>query len=443
MDLSEKSTLVQIGSSPVEIIRRIYNKADWVSHVDDKLQYRGFSFPDDTNESLDDLICLYTNKKSKRVGYAGKKLKKIFLDLPSVEQRKVGLALLGGGMTDSEWVCKRLDNYKESFDKDWKINWHPCYEEAIEQCWNKYHGLYCGKLLIQFLPEEIVRKHLDVLTDKDFYFYLCRRFVNASWFELNIEKLKSCTYINAYLSVMAKTKDGISEEEARLLLYQWIAYVTVTYAERINDHTKENIFYSYKSKRIRVINAWGIDTALYYLLCMNHHKVVSDFLEWDDKLFNQLYDCCNDSGLEIMEIACGNFRDIIIENFPSDLKYLLSLNDEYYNYIFTPGQPFTVPRFWNTWSNKKEEDIPKYKLQSNSKENNIATHKSHERISKDTYERMFDANPNLKELIKQLNLSPANKGEEQKDDFDDYLIRKDSYGENAYTRVTDCQSADS
>ena len=116
MDLSEKSPLVQIGSSPIEIIRRIYNKADWVSHVDDKLQYRGFTFPDDTNESLDDLICLYTNKKSKRVGYAGKKLKKIFLDLPSVEQRKVGLALLGGGMTDSEWVCKRLDNYKESFD---------------------------------------------------------------------------------------------------------------------------------------------------------------------------------------------------------------------------------------------------------------------------------------------------------------------------------------
>ena len=76
MDLSEKSPLVQIGSSPTEIIRRIYNKADWISHVDEKLQYRGFTFPDDTNESLDDLICLYTNKKSKRVGYAGKKLKK-------------------------------------------------------------------------------------------------------------------------------------------------------------------------------------------------------------------------------------------------------------------------------------------------------------------------------------------------------------------------------
>lgn len=423
MDLSEKSPLVQIGSSPIEIIRRIYNKADWVSHVDDKLQYRGFTFPDDTNESLDDLICLYTNKKSKRVGYAGKKLKKIFLDLPSVEQRKVGLALLSGGMTDSEWVCKRLDNYKESFNKDWNINWHPCYEDAVEKCWNKYHGLYCGKLLVQFLPEEIVRKHLDELTDKDFYFYLCRRFVNASWFELNIEKLKSCTYINAYLSVMAKTKDGISEEEARLLLYQWIAYITVT--EWIKILTKDNIFYSDKSKKLRVINAWGIDTALYYLLCMNHNKVVSEFLEWDNNIFNQFYDVCYDSELGSTEIITGDFKKTIIDNFPSDLRYLLSLNEEYYLYIFYPGQPFTVPRLWNTWSNKKEEDIPKYIQQTNLKVNNSTKNTNEEKISRDIYERMFDANPNLKELIDKLNLSPTNIGEDGIDDFEDYLIRKD------------------
>lgn len=412
-----------IDLTPTEIIKKIYNKVDWVSHVNDRLEFKEFTYPIDTNESLDDLIALYTNKKSKRVGYAGKKLKKIFLYLPPVEQRKVGLALLGGGQSDSEWVCKRLDNYKESFDKEWKINWHPCYEEAVERCWDKYHGLYCGKLLIQFLPEEIVHKHIDELTDKDLYFYLCRRFVNAPWFELNIEKLKSCTYINAYLSVMAKTKDGISEEEARLLLYQWIAYITVT--ERIKILTKDNIFYSDKSKKLRVINAWGIDTALYYLLCMNHNKVVSEFLEWDNNIFNQFYDVCYDSELGSTEIITGDFKKTIIDNFPSDLRYLLSLNEEYYLYIFYPGQPFTVPRLWNTWSNKKEEDIPKYILQTNLKVNNSTKDTNEEKISRDIYERMFDANPNLKELIDQLNLSPTNIGEDGIDDFEDYLIRKD------------------
>lgn len=412
-----------IDLTPTEIIKKIYNKVDWVSHVNDRLEFKEFTYPIDTNESLDDLIALYTNKKSKRVGYAGKKLKKIFLYLPPVEQRKVGLALLGGGQSDSEWVCKRLDNYKESFDKEWKINWHPCYEEAVERCWDKYHGLYCGKLLIQFLPEEIVHKHIDELTDKDLYFYLCRRFVNAPWFELNIEKLKSCTYINAYLSIMVKTKDGISEEEARLLLYQWIAYITVT--ERIKILTKDNIFYSDKSKKLRVINAWGIDTALYYLLCMNHNKVVSEFLEWDNYVFEQFYDACYDYKLGTTEVIAGDFKKIIEDNFPSDLKYLLSLNEEYYLYIFSPGQPYTIPRFWNTWSNKKEEDVPKYIDQCNVKENSNIVKSSVEKISKKKYEQMFKSNPNLKELIGQLNLSPINIEEEEKDDFDDYLIRKD------------------
>ena len=412
-----------IDLTPTEIIKKIYNKVDWVSHVNDRLEFKEFTYPIDTNESLDDLIALYTNKKSKRVGYAGKKLKKIFLYLPPVEQRKVGLALLGGGQSDSEWVCKRLDNYKESFDKEWKINWHPCYEEAVERCWDKYHGLYCGKLLIQFLPEEIVHKHIDELTDKDLYFYLCRRFVNAPWFELNIEKLKSCTYINAYLSIMVKTKDGISEEEARLLLYQWIAYITVT--ERIKILTKDNIFYSDKSKKLRVINAWGIDTALYYLLCMNHNKVVSEFLEWDNYVFEQFYDACYDYKLGTTEVIAGDFKKIIEDNFPSDLKYLLSLNEEYYLYIFSPGQPYTIPRFWNTWSNKKEEDVPKYIDQCNVKENSNIVKLSVGKISKEKYEQMFKSNPILKELIGQLNLSPINIEEEEKDDFDDYLIRKD------------------
>lgn len=414
-----------IDLTPTEIIKKIYNKVDWVSHVNDRLEFKEFTYPIDTNESLDDLIALYTNKKSKRVGYAGKKLKKIFLYLPPVEQRKVGLALLGGGQSDSEWVCKRLDNYKESFDKEWKINWHPCYEEAVERCWDKYHGLYCGKLLIHFLPEEIVHKHIDELTDKDLYFYLCRRFVNAPWFELNIEKLKSCTYINAYLSIMVKTKDGISEEEARLLLYQWIAYVSVTYAKGINDHTKENIFYNNKSNNIRVINAWGMDTALFYLLSMNHYKVVTKFLEWDNYVFNQYYVDCYDSELGRTKAIAGDFKKLIEDNFPSDLKYLLSLNEEHYVYILSPGQPFTIPRFWNTWSNKKEEDVPKYIAKWDVINNSNIFKSSVWKISKEKYEQMLKSNPYLEELIDKLNLSPVNVEKEEKDDFDDYLIRKD------------------
>ena len=59
------------------------------------------------------------------------------------------------------------------------------------ECWNKYHCKYCGKLLIQFLHEDIVRKYINELTDE--YFYLSRRFVNVSWLKLDVKKLKRNT----------------------------------------------------------------------------------------------------------------------------------------------------------------------------------------------------------------------------------------------------------
>jgi hypothetical protein len=170
-------------------IKEIYNISDWQSYVDERLRFIEYSVPEDADESLEQLIQWYINKKSKKVRYAGTKLKKVFLILPPVEQRKVGMALLTGSMSDTEWVCKRLNNYKASYNKEWVINWHPCYSRAVEECWNKYHGTYCGKLLIQFLEEEIVYNHIDELTNRDFYFGLCRRFINRPWFKLAAGKV--------------------------------------------------------------------------------------------------------------------------------------------------------------------------------------------------------------------------------------------------------------
>jgi hypothetical protein len=416
--------------TPSEIIKQIYNKVDWMSHVNDRLEFKEYSLPQDANESLDNLVSLYTNKKSKRVGYAGKKLKKLFVDLPGVEQRKVGLALLMGNMTDSEWVCKRLNNYKPSFDKDWIINWHPCYENAVEECWNKYHGKYCGRILIQFCPEDIVRKYIDNLIDNDNYFYICRRFVNKPWFKLDIEKLKRCTFINAYLSIMYKTEKGIPEDEARLLLYQWIGVLTNYYKKIINNHSKENIFYNNKSKKLRIIHAWGIDTALYYLLCMKHYKVVSDFLDWDQSIFEQYYDGYFDCEEEHVDTCHEDLKEIIENNFPDDLKHLLYLNDDYYFYLFSPGQPYTIPRiFWYS-----EREIPPYILPESIKNKNESTSSltsDEHKFNEETYQHMLESNPILANLVDKLNLSPIHsekiieKNTKYEDTDDLYLIKHD------------------
>ena len=207
-------------------IKMIFQNPDWFSYVNERLSYMDFVMPENCQESLDYLIECYTNKKSKHVKYAGDKLKKVFLKLPPVEQHKVGMALLTGGKMDTEWICKRLNNYKPIWHKEWEINWHPCYAELIEKVWNKYRGSACGKLLIQFLDTETVRNHLfELMEDDELYFYICRRFVKESWFTIDAERLSKNTNINAYLSIMSQTSTGISEKEAEKLLYQWIATI--------------------------------------------------------------------------------------------------------------------------------------------------------------------------------------------------------------------------
>ena len=338
--------MIKSNLTPEEKIRRIYENPDWKSHVNERLRYREYQLPKDSEESLEQLVEWYTNKRSKRVAYAGKKLKKLFLDLPKKEQRKVGMALLGGSKVDCEWVCKRLHDYKELYKDEWDIRWHPCYSEAVEAYWNKWHSKSCGKLVAKFLNEETVLKHLDELQDDCYYFELCRRFIGRPWFQLDVEKLKRCTYINAYLSVMAKTASGISKEEARRLLYQWIAIVLVSlYDEEMQcKMIKEEIFLKQSTGKRRIVNIWGFDTALYYLLSMNLNEVVDEILQWEKIVYHNYFVKCSEFNNYKDIDHEWLFREAAVENFPDDMRFLLRINEECFAYLENIGRPFTIPR---------------------------------------------------------------------------------------------------
>lgn len=338
--------MIKSNLTPEEKIRRIYENPDWKSHVNERLRYREYQLPEDSEESLEQLVEWYTNKRSKRVAYAGKKLKKLFLDLPKKEQRKVGIALLGGSKVDCEWVCKRLHDYKELYKDEWDIRWYPCYSEAVEAYWNKWHSKSCGKLVAKFLDEETVLKHLDELQDDCYYFELCRRFIGRPWFQLDVEKLKRCTYINAYLSVMAKTASGISKEEARRLLYQWIAIILVSlYDEEMQcKMIKEEIFFKHSTGKRRIVNIWGFDTALYYLLSMNLNEVVDEILQWEKMVYHNYFVKCSEfNNYKDIDYE-WLFREAAVESFPDDMRCLLRINEKHFVYLENISRPFTIPR---------------------------------------------------------------------------------------------------
>lgn len=130
--INKNNHLSSVKTKAYEKIKEIYNISDWQSYVDERLRFIEYSVPEDADESLEQLIQWYINKKSKKVRYAGTKLKKVFLILPPVEQRKVGMALLTGSMSDTEWVCKRLNNYKASYGDQLASMLFACFRRMLE-----------------------------------------------------------------------------------------------------------------------------------------------------------------------------------------------------------------------------------------------------------------------------------------------------------------------
>lgn len=399
--------------SEEEMIQEIYDNPTWKSYTDDRLCYKEYSLPENVEETIDTLIEWFLNKKSKRVQYAGNKLRKMFVELSATEQRKVGLALFTGSRKDTEWLCKNLNYYKLPDKDKWIVNWHPCYSESVEKCWNKYHGLFCGKLMIEFLDEKIIRKYLDEFNDADYYFDICRRFVNRPWFNLDIEKLKRCTSINAYLHIMSKTPQGISAEEARLLLYQWIAAVASSIVNVETILYNRNIFIRSWNSNYKVIHAWGIDTAMLYLLRMNHKEVVADFLHWNDAISKHFYDT-----LKPEDDYFGSEKDfarIILKYLPKDMKYLANIDITHYSYINTLSQPLTIPQL-NEWNKEEGKAYPMYIRNEEIEEQALPesiTLGVEEQKEEDTpieemidYGELLDNYPNFKFLNDKFDLTP-------------------------------------
>lgn len=397
-----------------EKMDKIYEHG-WNSDFNEYIQYQGYQMPENVNDSIDLLITMFTDKNSKKLIYAGKYLKKAFLEAPPVEQRKIGLAFLTGNKADTEWVCKNLGDFSLSYKVDSIVRWHPCYEEAIEHCWEKYHGDNCGKIIIQFFDEEKIRSRIDEFQSDNLYFWLCRRFVKEDWFKVNAKYLKRCfVSINSYLYIMSQTTEGITNDEAEELLYKWIGAVATLYM----NNRIEDVFIPafYLNDPHHVIKAWGIDNAIFCLLKMGKEDVVGRFISWGnlvreefERIFHNLH------GAESSKDAAMKFCLTILNNFPSKYEYLTRLNLSEYKFIVGKSQPLAepVPRYrdyiWSAYLSTEEYRHHTYRKEY------------YRLLSKDEeYKLLIENNSSMQKLIDKLGLNVCDKDLSDVPNYDSY-----------------------
>lgn len=162
-----------------------------------------------------------------------------------------------------------------------------------------------------------------------------------------------------------------------------------------------------------MIYAWGMDTAIFYLLKMKKHNVIAKFLKWDQTVCDAYLET-----LGAEKDSAENqewFVDVILENIPDEYRYLSRLNRQYYNYASSSGQPFTTPRILEIY--KREEswyspylEEPLFKRNScvkpKSSLNDDAKNEQSSFASEGEQEQFIRENPVLQQLAEKLKLQP-------------------------------------
>lgn len=145
--------------------------------------------------------------------------------------------------------------------------------------------------------------------------------------------------INAYLFILSESKLGITSQEARRLLYQWIAITASLYSDPYYYRSVVNLPFFHLSLR----KLQGLNTAIYLLLEMEQEDVVKQFVAWSRLVDNKLWDkkqefrrnCIGSNTENHIQLA-----NLIIENLPEDLVYIAHPQEDYRNYIHHIAHPF-------------------------------------------------------------------------------------------------------
>ena len=247
------------------------------------------------NTSSDLLLKRFTNKKSGKVEEARKEIKARFDYLDWSVQKRILYAFLSSGKTDRAWAYAKLLRY-----------WDDCFIPVIESLWNQYHEIKCSWPIIRHFPEEYVSKNLDLLSNGDNYYFICRRLAHHPGFHIDRSRLT----ITEYLSVLNSAGRRIDMKDALDTLFELVGYYCSVGVNMIDIACPIPII---RLIGLNPMDIRGIRRAMRNLDEMGCKDVLGLFKDW-----------CNDVAEKIRESS----EFINLNNQPiSDVKYVSRLSD--------------------------------------------------------------------------------------------------------------------
>lgn len=347
-----------------DIIAEHRHKRSYLEQLEEERLYR--------NESVEELLALYTNRKSGKVVDARKKLQKRYMHFSYDDQILVMRTMLKGGKIDRDWCYNTL-----------RKRWTDEIIDDLMAVWHKHKEERCGWLITLNSSVDVIIQNIEDLDYESNYYNLCKRLVSQDWFHIDREKLRnSCMDDSKYLWIISQSKEWLTEDEALDVLYHWIAQVLQRMNPDIviqNKSDKPNHVSDFlpdygEAYNLTMLNYRMVRNMLTSMCAMGMEKAVERFIEHDKHICSEF---CRIHNIYLQDLSEAD--EYLVKQYGS--FYALNFPASYYN---------NHSIFFSIDKNCMEEQSEDKKVG----------------VSKETYEEFITKHPYVNEMIEKLELEP-------------------------------------
>ena len=209
-------------------------------------------------------------------------------------------ALRMGDWMECEQLCMKI--YHEYI-------WNSCYEKVIEECWNKFHGMYCGLLMVRYMKEDVLQGYIDEFSNLQLTYLVINRFYSRSWIRYDRDRICKVLYESEDLSVM-ECGAQMCGEDVEDLLYRWIG--TLVWECKRVDRPVQNVFNAWNVEMYDVRDGVGVREIVRFMQVLKHWGACENFYKWANRVSRKYQAIVRND----VQDNWTNFLGVITDEFP-------------------------------------------------------------------------------------------------------------------------------